>query len=176
MRSASEISAWPSPRPANRRSTASRTIKISGRSTEAARGHTFSETYLRGTLAMAKGKVAKHGSRSVLIESHIAYTDRALLLIGAGMTLEIVVEGVVTAIEILHLILFFVATNDNRHSVPHSPNQSIRSASRSPLALSLMIRCPTSRSDTTHRNRATASDRKSALLLSCNSALSNRTG
>src|SRR5580658_781640 len=81
---------------------------------------------------MAKGKVAQHCSRSLLIESHIAYTDRALLLIGPGMTLEIVVEGVVTAIEILHLIVFFEAANDNAHSVAHSPNQGIRRAVRFP--------------------------------------------
>src|SRR5713101_971812 len=46
---------------------------------------------------------------------------------------------------------------------------------RSPFALSLTIRCPGFRSDTAHRNRATASDRKSVLLLSCNSSLSKRT-
>ena len=92
---------------------------------EAARGHTSSETYREARLP-SQGKVAEHGSRSVLIESHIAYTDRALLLIGPGMTPEIIVEGVVTAIEILHLIMFFEAANDNAHSVPHSPNQGIR--------------------------------------------------
>src|SRR5271163_3094637 len=79
-----------------------------------------------------QSKVAEHGARSVLIESHIAYTDGALLLIGPGMTLEIVIEGVVTAIEILHLIVFFEAANDDGHSVPHSPNQSIRRAVRIP--------------------------------------------
>jgi hypothetical protein len=46
------------------------------------------------------------------------------------MTLEVVVERVVTAIEILHLIVFFKAANDDRHSVPHSPNQSIGRAAR----------------------------------------------
>src|ERR1700676_3742269 len=37
------------------------------------------------------------------------------------------------------------------------------------------MRCPCFSSDTAHRNRATASDRKSVLLLSCNSSLSKRT-
>ena len=79
-----------------------------------------------------QSKVAEHGSWSVLIESHIAYTDRALLLIGPGMTLEIIVEGVVTAIEILHLIVFFEAANDNGHSVQHGPNQCVGWAVRFP--------------------------------------------
>ena len=46
---------------------------------------------------------------------------------------------------------------------------------RSPFAPSLTIRRPNFRSDTAHRNSATASDRKSVLLESCNSALSKRT-
>jgi hypothetical protein len=50
---------------------------------------------------------------------------RARVLIGPGVTLEIVVEGVATTIEILHLIVFFEAANDDGHSVPHSPNQNI---------------------------------------------------
>ncbi len=76
--------------------------------------------------------VAQHCSRGVLIESHVAYTDRALLLISPGMTLEVIVESVVAAIEILHAIVFFEAANDNGHSVPHSPNQGIRRAVRFP--------------------------------------------
>jgi hypothetical protein len=88
----------------------------------------------RDAACHGQGKVAEHGSWSVLIESHIAYTDRALLLIGPGMTLEIVVEGVVTTIEILHLIVLFEAANDNGHSAPHSANQSIRRAVRFPCS------------------------------------------
>src|ERR1700675_1597142 len=60
----------------------------------------------------------------------MTYTDRVFLLIGPGMALQVIVEGVVTAIEILHLIMFFEAANDNAHSVPHSPNQGIRRAVR----------------------------------------------
>jgi len=41
------------------------------------------------------------------------------------MTLEVIVEGVVTAIEILHVIVFFEAANDNGHSIPYSPNQGL---------------------------------------------------
>jgi hypothetical protein len=48
------------------------------------------------------------------------------------MKLEIIVEGLVTAIEILHLIVFFEAANDNGQSVPHSPNQGIGRAFRLP--------------------------------------------
>ena len=48
------------------------------------------------------------------------------------MTFDIIVEGVVTAIEILHLIVFFEAANDNGHSVLHSPNQGISRAVRFP--------------------------------------------
>ena len=52
------------------------------------------------------------GAWRVLIESGITYADRALLLIGPGMAFEVIVEGVVVAIEILHLIVLFEAAND----------------------------------------------------------------
>jgi DNA-binding PadR family transcriptional regulator len=35
----------------------------------------------------------------------------------------VVVEKLISAIEILHLIVFFEAANDDGHSVPHSPNK-----------------------------------------------------
>ena len=63
--------------------------------------------------------------KSAADRKEAADTERALLLIGPGMTLEIIVEGVVTAVEILHLIMFFEAANDDGHSVPHRPNQGI---------------------------------------------------
>src|SRR5438045_523549 len=67
-----------------------------------------------------EGKIAEHRSRIVLIERHVAY---------AGVTAEIIVERVDTAIEIIYLIEFFEAADDNGHSVghsvPHGPNQSV---------------------------------------------------
>jgi hypothetical protein len=128
------------------------------------------------------------------------------------VTLEAIVEGFVTAIEILDNIQFFEAANDNCHSVPQPPNQGIGRVVRFPRgnefsetfefaarpfdfdtgqgkvwsdpfqprkeqparALTHDL-VPHFRSDTAHLNRATASDRKSLLLLSCNSSLSKRT-
>ena len=68
------------------------------------------------------------GKLSTVIDriEHGHHVYRAYWKNGPGMTPEIIVEGVVTAIEILHLIVFFEAANNNGHSVPHSPNQGIR--------------------------------------------------
>ena len=55
-----------------------------------------------------QGKIAEHRSWSDLIDSHMAYADRALNLIGPGMAFEVIVEGAVTAIEILRLIVFLM--------------------------------------------------------------------
>src|ERR1017187_9084433 len=68
-----------------------------------------------------------------------------------------------------------ISTRGRTRSGATRSSRGKSSTFRSPLALSLMILCPNFRSDTAHRNSATASDRKSVLLLSCNSSLSKRT-
>src|SRR5271165_4633019 len=69
----------------------------------------------------------------------------------------------------------FISTRGNATSGETRSNRGRTSTLRSPPALSLTMRWPSFRSETAHRNRATASDRKSALLVSCNSCLSKRT-
>src|SRR5450432_1834520 len=68
-----------------------------------------------------------------------------------------------------------ISTRGRTRSGATRSSRGKSSTFRSPLALSLMIRCPNFRSDTAHRNSARASDRKSVLLLSCSSSLSKRT-
>src|SRR5258708_27536595 len=68
-----------------------------------------------------------------------------------------------------------ISTRGRTRSGATRSSRGKSSTLRSPLALSLTIRRPSFRSETAHRNRATASDRKSLLQLSCNSSLSKRT-
>ena len=126
MRNASEISARPRPRPANRRSTASRASKISGRSYGGNPRTYFFGNTSRGTLAIASVKITEDRSRSALVDGDVGHANRALLLIAPCVALQVVVEGFVAAIEVPDLVAFFEAANNNGHSVPQSPHQRLR--------------------------------------------------
>ena len=82
----------------------------------------FGECVARQT-CRREGKIAEHRIWCALINSHIADADQALLLIGPGVALQVVIERLVPAFEALHAVVLFEAPNDNSHSIPHGPNK-----------------------------------------------------
>src|SRR5438046_10732953 len=60
-------------------------------------------------------EVTEHGSRSTLIDGHIAHADRELLLIVPFVSPALDVKRCVAALDILHLVRCFeTATNEGR--------------------------------------------------------------
>src|SRR5579863_5544642 len=59
--------------------------------------------------------------------------DRPFLLIGPGVPLEVIVEGLISTIEVLYIVEFFEATDrDGQLSVPHGPNEGFGRLGRLP--------------------------------------------
>src|SRR5260370_36574833 len=72
-----------------------------------------------------KSKVPEHRPWRRLVDRHIRDSDRAFLLVRPRVALKIIVQRFVATVEAVHLIAFFETANQDGHSVPHRPDESL---------------------------------------------------
>src|SRR5712691_7380148 len=124
---ASEMSAWPSPLPENRLLQQALRAGSEAARTEAGRARTWWGRP-RAERCRRQRKVSNHAAGSRFIDRYIRHTDRALLLILPGVALQIIVEPMITAIEMPGLVVLFKTTDKNGHSASEGSTERIRGA------------------------------------------------
>jgi len=118
--------ACPSPFPENRRSTASRASKISGKSYGGSPRTYFFGKGVPWHTCRREREISNRADWSRFIDRHISHTDGALLLIRPGMALQIIVERLVATVERLDFVLLFETTDENGHSASHCSDEGFR--------------------------------------------------
>ncbi len=118
---ASEISAWPNPLPLKRLSTARRASKINGKSYGGKPRTYFLGKSVAGHAGSGQREVAQHGAGRGFVYRDIRHADRHFLLIRPRMALQIIVERLVSTIEVLYFIGFFETTNRDCHAIASWP-------------------------------------------------------